>query len=145
MPNPPHRDSPSSPPLEEQRLRMKPTRSLSFAFNPEKFLAAEQQKQKENQPDFLPSLEDLLPITFSRSFKRKFIERLEKDAPSAFYRGAEKDKMDDAMGILNAEVIRELKRLRISPDAALVRILVFNVITDPLWRRIWRRKKSASQ
>lgn len=111
-------------------------RSRSFAFNPEKFLAAEQKKSV----GFSPSLEELLPIGFSKPFKKKFIERLKKEAPAAFYRGAERSKIDIAMKTLSVEVIRELKMLSIAPDAALVELLIIGVFSEPLWRRITREK-----
>jgi hypothetical protein len=115
---------------------MKPTRKFHFDFNPEQFLANEKKAPSERK---LP-IEECLPISFSKSFKKRLLERLEVDVPGAFYRGSDRTKIDEAMATVRTEVMRELSALNITPDPTLVGFLVAGVICSPLWRRITRNK-----
>ncbi len=116
---------------------MKPRRAHSTDFNPEKFLAAEKKKAAGLSA---PSRAEWLPIGFSKPFKAKFLERLEKEAPAAIYRGTDRSKLEEALTTIRAEVARELAALHIAPDAALVQLLVTGVIDELMWRRIARKK-----
>ena len=110
---------------------MKPPRIDPEAFNPEKFLAAEQKKQTSAKSELF-SRELLFPITFTKRFRKRFIAKLSAFHPAGFKISL--TELGTGFGPLRTAIAKELALLGIAEDQALITLLMLDVLAAPQWR-----------
>jgi hypothetical protein len=114
-------------------------RTAAFpAFNPEKFLAAEQKKAIAAAK---PRLGSMVPIQFSKERTEAFLARLETECPEALQPGSDRTKYPASAAMLRKEVAKELAALGVAADEVLAGYLAASIANHPLFKRKARNRK----